>query len=49
MVAKVNDHSVWAYDDKPATYHTSRLGRCVVYSDPKCIQTLYGFDELEPA
>lgn len=49
VVAKVNDRSVWAYDDKPVTYRTNRLGRRVVDSDPKCIQTLYGFDELEPA
>lgn len=49
VVAKVNERSVWAYDDKPVTYRTNRQGRRVVDSDPKCIQTLYGFDELEPA
>lgn len=38
--------SVWAHDDKPVTYRTNRAGRRVVDYDPRCIQTIYGVDQL---
>jgi len=38
--------SVWAHDDKPVKYRTNRNGRRVVDYDPRCIQTLYGIEQL---
>jgi hypothetical protein len=48
IVTRVNPahRSVWAHDDKPVTYRTSRNGRKVVHSDPRCIETIYGMDAL---
>jgi len=48
VVVKVNPDfgSVWAHDDKPVTYRTNRFGRRVIASDPRCIQSIYGFEQL---
>jgi len=48
IVDRVNPEygSVWAHDDKPVTYRTNRAGRRVVDHDPRCIQTIYGVDQL---
>ena len=37
---------VWAHEDKPVTYRTNRAGRRVVDHDPRCIQSIYSFDDL---
>lgn len=49
IVDRVNPEygSVWAHDDKPVTYRTNRAGRRVVDHDPRCIQTIYGVDQLQ--
>ncbi len=48
IIVKVNPDfcSVWAHDDKPVKYRTNRNGRRVVDYDPRCIQTLYGIEQL---
>lgn len=48
VVAKIchGSRQVWAYEDKPITYRINRRGQKVVYSDPKCIQSIYGMDSL---
>lgn len=40
--------SVFAHDDRPVTYRKNRNGRMVVDSDPRCVQTVYSTDSLEP-
>ena len=40
--------SVFAHDDRPVTYRRNRNGRMVVDYDPRCVQTVYGMDSLEP-
>ena len=49
IVDRVNPEygSVWAHDDKPVTYRINRAGRRVVDHDPRCIQTIYGVDQLQ--
>lgn len=51
VIAKVNEASrvAWVYDDKPVTYRTNQAGRRVVDHDPRCIQSLYVFEQLAPA
>ncbi|PCO29955.1 klcB, partial [Escherichia coli] len=48
IIVKVHPDTrqVWAHDDRPVTYKTNRAGRRVVDSDPSCIQSIYGFDQL---
>lgn len=48
IIVKVHPETrqVWAHDDRPVTYKTNRAGRRVVDSDPSCIQSVYGFDQL---
>lgn len=48
IIVKVHadTRQVWAHDDSPITYKTNRAGRRVVDSDPSCIQSIYGFDQL---
>lgn len=48
IIVKVHPDTrqVWAHDDRPVTYKTNRAGRRVVDSDPSCIQSCYGFDQL---
>ena len=48
IIVKVHPDTrqVWAHDDRPITYKTNRAGRRVVDSDPSCIQSIYGFDQL---
>lgn len=38
----------FAYEDRPITYKTGRHGRQVVDFDPRCIQTVYSWNELQP-
>lgn len=38
---------VWAHDDKPIRYRMNRNGRKVVDHDPRCIHSIYGFDDLK--
>ena len=37
---------VSAHDDKPLRYRINRNGHRVIDYDPRCIQTIYGFDNL---
>ena len=37
---------VWAHDDKPLKYRINRNGNRVIDYDPRCIQAIYGFDNL---
>nr|BCT99929.1 hypothetical protein [uncultured bacterium] len=48
IIVKVHPDTrqVWAHDDRPIKYKTNRAGRRVVDSDPSCIQSIYGFDQL---
>jgi hypothetical protein len=48
VIVKVNPdfRSVWAHDDKPVKYRTNRNGRRVTDYDPRCIQSVYGFEQL---
>nr|BCU00952.1 hypothetical protein [uncultured bacterium] len=48
VITKVNleFRSVWAHEDKPVTYRTNRNGRRVVDHDPRCIESVYGFEQL---
>lgn len=48
VITKVNPEfrSVWAHEDKPVTYRTNRQGKRVVDHDPRCIEALYGFDQI---
>lgn len=48
IITKVSPETrqVWAHDDRPVTYKTNRQGRRVIDSDPSCIQSIYGFDQL---
>jgi len=39
--------NVFAHDDKPVTYRKNRNGRMVVDYDPRCVETVYGWDSLE--
>lgn len=50
VIAKVfpGGRSVFAHDDRPVTYRRNRNGRMVVDYDPRCVQTVYGMDSLEP-
>lgn len=50
VIAKVfsGGRSVFAHDDRPVTYRRNRNGRMVVDYDPRCVQTMYGMDSLEP-
>ena len=48
VVVGVVGESVIAHDDRPITYRTNRNGRRVVDSDPRCVQTFYGKDQLRP-
>lgn len=49
VVTRVNRDcgSVWGYDDKPIRYRTNRNGRRVVDYDPRCIETIYRFEQLK--
>lgn len=49
VVTKVNRdfRSVWAHDDKPIRYRTNRNGRRVVDYDPRCVESIYGFEQLK--
>lgn len=38
----------WAHEDAPVTYRINRNGRRVVDRDPRCIQSIYSFDQLRP-
>jgi hypothetical protein len=38
---------VWAHDDKPVRYRINKQGRQVIDYDPKCVQSLYSFDQLK--
>lgn len=48
VVTKVSSSTrqVWAHDDKPVKYRINRNGQCVTDYDPRCIQSLYGFEQL---
>lgn len=48
IITKVHPDTrqVWAHEDKPVTYRTNRAGRRVVDHDPRCIQSIYSFDDL---
>ncbi|MDD5112917.1 MAG: klcB [Methylobacter sp.] len=48
IITKVSQDTrqVWAHDDKPPTYRINRNGRRVIEHNPKCVQTIYGFDNL---
>lgn len=50
VIAKVfpGGRSVFAHDDRPVTYRRNRNGRMVVDYDPRCVQTVYCMDSLEP-
>jgi hypothetical protein len=37
---------VWAHDDKPPRFRINRNGRRVTDYDPRCIQTIYSFEQL---
>lgn len=37
---------VWGHDDSPVTYRINRLGRRVIDSDPRCLQTLHSINHL---
>lgn len=39
--------SVFAHDDRPVTYRKNRNGRMVTSYDPRCVETIYGWDSLE--
>lgn len=49
VITKANHvmRSVFAHDDRPVTYRKNRNGRMVVSYDPRCVQTIYGWDSLE--
>ncbi|CAD7741817.1 Protein KlcB (plasmid) [Xanthomonas hydrangeae] len=40
---------VWAHDDRPAIYRVNRNGRKVCEYDPRCIESCYSFDLLQPS
>ena len=48
IITKVSHgtRQVWAHDDKPPKYRINRNGHRVIDYDPRCIQTIYGFDNL---
>lgn len=48
IITKVSQgtRQVWAHDDKPPKYRINRNGNCVIDYDPRCIQSIYGFDNL---
>jgi hypothetical protein len=39
---------VWAHDDAEARYRINRNGRKVLDYDPKCVLSIYSFDQLRP-
>ena len=41
------NRNVFAHDDRPVTYRKNRDGRMVVNYDPRCVETVYGWDSLE--
>jgi hypothetical protein len=43
-----DSRQAWVYEDRPATYRINRLGKRVLASDPRHIECLWGFDQLEP-
>ena len=48
IITKVSQgtRQVWAHDDKPPKYRINRNGNCVIDYNPRCIQSIYGFDNL---
>lgn len=48
IITKVcpDTRQVFAHEDRPVTYKLNRAGRRVVDSDPRCIQSIYGFEQL---
>lgn len=48
IITKVSAETrqVWAHDDKPPRFRINRNGRRVIDYDPRCIQTIYSFEQL---
>lgn len=49
IITKVmeEDRMVFAQEAKPIKYRVNRRGRTVTEFDPRCVETIYSFDELE--
>jgi hypothetical protein len=47
IISKISETCVFAYDDKPIRYKINARGKKVVASDPRCVQSLYGYNQLQ--
>jgi hypothetical protein len=49
VITKVSPDTrqVWAHDDVPARYRINKNGQRVIAYDPRCVQTIYSFDQLK--
>lgn len=48
IITKVREESrmVWAHAAKPKRYRQNRRGRWVTEFDPRCVETIYSFDQI---
>jgi hypothetical protein len=47
IISKISETCVYVYDDRPIRYRINRRGKKVIASDPKCVQSLYRYDQLQ--